>query len=57
MRCSGRLTKNIVITFGHPIPVGLFDKKLKDKDWAARLRKFVYRLEDDPEARFELTND
>lgn len=45
--------KDIVITFGKPLSVSKFDKKLKDKDWAARLRKFVYKLDGNPDAEFE----
>lgn len=45
--------KDIVITFGNPLHVSKFDKRLKDKDWAAQLRKFVYKLEKNPDAEFE----
>lgn len=44
--------KDIVITFGKSLPVNLFDKKVKDKEWAARLKKHVYQLESNPEAEF-----
>ncbi len=47
--------KDIVITFGKPIPVDIFDKKLKDKDWASRLRSYVYLLEKDANAEFTPT--
>lgn len=47
--------KDIVITFGKPIPIGYFDKRLKDKDWAAELRKHVYKLENDVDAEFSPT--
>lgn len=47
--------KDIVITFGKPISVDFFDKRLKDKDWASRLRSYVYTLERDANAEFTPT--
>jgi putative hemolysin len=47
--------KDIVITFGKPIPIDLFDKRLKDKDWAFRLRSYVYELEKNADAEFTPT--
>lgn len=47
--------KDIVITFGKPIPIEYFDKRLKDKDWVAELRKHVYKLENDADAEFSPT--
>lgn len=44
--------KDIVITFGKPISVSTFDKRFKDKEWAAILRKHVYGLEQNPELEF-----
>ncbi|NTW23110.1 MAG: glycerol acyltransferase [Lentimicrobium sp.] len=45
--------KDIVITFGKPIPVSIFDKRMNDSKWAARIREHVYRLESDPDAEFK----
>lgn len=47
--------KDIVITFGKPIPIGIFDKRLKDKDWVAEVRKHVYKLENNADAEFSPT--
>ncbi len=44
--------KDIVITFGKPIPVGTFDKRMKDVNWVARIREHVYKLESNPDATF-----
>lgn len=44
--------KDIVITFGKSLSVDIFDKKVKDKEWAAQLKKHVYQLEKNPEAEF-----
>jgi putative hemolysin len=44
--------KDIVITFGKPIPINTFDKGIKDKEWAGILRKHIYRLEHDPKLEF-----
>ena len=44
--------KQIVITFGKPIPLSVFDKKMNDKKWVARLREYVYKLEKNPDALF-----
>lgn len=44
--------KTIPITFGKPIPIGVFDKKKSDVEWAALLREHVYQLERDPEVTF-----
>lgn len=49
--------KDIVITFGKPISVSTFDKKFRDKEWAAILREHVYSLEKNPDLEFvPLTN-
>lgn len=44
--------KDIVITFGKPIPVSTFDKRMNDVKWAARIREHVYKLESNPDATF-----
>lgn len=44
--------KDIVITFGKPIPVGTFDKRMNDNKWAARIREHVYKLQANPDAQF-----
>ncbi|HOI87463.1 MAG TPA: 1-acyl-sn-glycerol-3-phosphate acyltransferase [Lentimicrobium sp.] len=44
--------KDIIITFGKPVPLEVFDKRHNDRDWAALLRKHTYRLEVEPEAVF-----
>lgn len=44
--------KDIIITFGQPVPVGVFDKKYTDKQWAERLKEHVYKLEKEPELIF-----
>ncbi|MDY0342213.1 MAG: glycerol acyltransferase [Lentimicrobium sp.] len=44
--------KNIIITFGKPIPIGVFDKSHTDAQWAEKLKKYIYKLADDNEAGF-----
>lgn len=44
--------KDIVITFGKPIPVSTFDKRMDDAQWAARIREHVYKLQSNPDAIF-----
>lgn len=44
--------KDIVITFGKPIPVATFDKRMNDAKWAARIREHVYKLQSNPDAIF-----
>lgn len=44
--------KHIIITFGKPIPIDVFDKKHNDRDWAGILRSHVYRLGDKPDLIF-----
>lgn len=46
---------DIVITFGKPISINHFDKRLKDKEWASKLRRYVYTLEKDANAEFSQT--
>lgn len=48
----GQKNKDIVITFGKPVPLEVFDKRSNDRDWAALLRKHVYKLEKNPETTF-----
>lgn len=48
----GQKNKDIVITFGKPVPLEAFDKRRNDRDWAALLRKHVYKLEKNPETTF-----
>ncbi|PKP03417.1 MAG: glycerol acyltransferase [Bacteroidetes bacterium HGW-Bacteroidetes-9] len=44
--------KHIVITFGKPIPLSVFDKRMNDKKWVARIREHVYKLEKNPDVLF-----
>ena len=44
--------KDIIITFGKPVPVGVFDKRYTDKKWAERLKEHVYKLEKEPDLIF-----
>lgn len=46
--------KDIVITFGKPIPFSTFDKRMNDSKWAAKIREHVYRLESDPDELFKI---
>jgi putative hemolysin len=48
--------KEIRITFGKSIPLAAFDRSCSDQEWAALLRKHVYRLAEEPQAVFEPTN-
>lgn len=36
--------KKITITFGKPIPVGVFDKRFTQTEWAELVKNFVYQL-------------
>jgi hypothetical protein len=45
--------KDITITFGKPISYTIFDKSFSDLAWAQKLKDFVYRIENEPNARFE----
>jgi len=40
------------ITFGKPIPYNTFDKSRTKNEWAERMRKFSYKLGEDPNAQF-----
>ncbi|MBW6490197.1 MAG: 1-acyl-sn-glycerol-3-phosphate acyltransferase [Lentimicrobium sp.] len=44
--------KQIIITFGKPIPIEVFDKSHSDRDWAGLLRLHVYKLEKEPDLIF-----
>jgi putative hemolysin len=44
--------KTILITFGKPIPVSVFDKSKSDQQWATLLREHVYKLENNPDQEF-----
>ena len=39
--------KNITVTFGKPIPYTTFDKSLNAKDWAKKVRNYIYTLPED----------
>lgn len=45
-------SKDIVITFGKPIPHSTFDKRMNDNKWTALIREHVYKLQADPDAEF-----
>lgn len=45
--------KTFTITFGHPIPWQTFDKRHTAQEWAQLVKEHVYRLKDNPDARFE----
>ncbi|GAB1404024.1 1-acyl-sn-glycerol-3-phosphate acyltransferase [Lentimicrobium sp.] len=44
--------KDIIITFGKPISIGVFDKKYTDAQWAEKLKKHIYKLAHDQNAAF-----
>ncbi len=44
--------KTITITFGKPVSYTVFDHKHPKTEWAARMRDFIYLLEDNPKALF-----
>ena len=44
--------KEIVITYGNPIPIGTFDRSKSDQEWASLLREHVYKLERNPNEIF-----
>ncbi|HPJ61365.1 MAG: 1-acyl-sn-glycerol-3-phosphate acyltransferase [Lentimicrobium sp.] len=44
--------KDIVITFGEPVPIAVFDKRYRDGKWVALLREHIYKLKDNPSATF-----
>ena len=47
-------SKDIIITFGQPVPVGVFDKRYTDKHWAEKLKEHVYKLEKEPDLIFNV---
>ncbi|MDX9905242.1 MAG: glycerol acyltransferase [Bacteroidales bacterium] len=44
--------KEIVITYGNPIPIGAFNRSKSDQEWASLLREHVYKLEKNPNEIF-----
>ncbi|MBS3769724.1 MAG: 1-acyl-sn-glycerol-3-phosphate acyltransferase [Bacteroidales bacterium] len=44
--------KNIVITFGKPIPYTMLEKKYRPKEWAEKIKDHVYRLNEDKDREF-----
>ena len=46
--------KDIIITFGKPVPVSVFDKRYTDKQWAEILKEHVYKLEKEPDLIFNV---
>ena len=44
--------KTIKITFGKPIPYQTFDKRMKNLEWAQKIREHVYNIETDPNCEF-----
>ncbi len=45
--------KTFKLIFGKPIPWQTFDKSRTASEWAAMVKKYVYRLKDNPNAVFE----
>lgn len=39
--------KNITVTFGRPIPYTTFDKSLSAKEWAQKVKNYIYLLPED----------
>jgi putative hemolysin len=44
--------KTITITFGKPVSYKVFDHRHTKSEWAARMRDFIYLLEENPDASF-----
>lgn len=44
--------KNIVITFGKPIPYTILDKRYTPKEWAIKIKDHVYQLSEDRNREF-----
>ncbi len=44
--------KNIVITFGKPIPYTFLDKRYMPKQWAQKIKEHVYQLKNDKNKEF-----
>ena len=44
--------KTIKITFGKPIPYQTFDKRMKNLEWAQKIREHVYDVETNPNCQF-----
>ncbi len=45
--------QEIRLTVGKPVPYRLLDNRHTDSEWAALIRRHVYRLADDPDAGFD----
>jgi len=45
--------KTITFTFGKPIPFETFDKRHNHREWAARVKDYVYKLKKSPGLTFE----
>ena len=45
--------ETITVTFGKPISCLTFDKSLKPKEWASRIKDHVYKLPDNPGVEFK----
>lgn len=48
--------KNIIVTFGKPIPYTTFDKSLNAKDWAKKVQNYIYTLPEDNTRPFNQIN-
>lgn len=46
--------KTIRLVFGKPISYTVFDSRYTDKQWAAMVRKHVYRLDKNPDLEFKI---
>ncbi len=44
--------KNIIITFGKPIPYTILEKRYRPKEWAEKIKDHVYRLNEDKDREF-----
>jgi putative hemolysin len=47
-----QINKVIRITYGNPIPIGVFDKSRTDQQWASLIRDHVYKLANNPDQEF-----
>ncbi len=45
--------KQVRVTLGESIPYTVFDDTYTDWEWAAKLRQYVYKLQEDPSAQFD----
>jgi putative hemolysin len=46
--------KEIVITFGKVVPHSVFDRSIRDAEWAALIREHTYKLAEDKDVEFHL---